>query len=287
VALMLEFADRRLKDEDSIERAFGLPLLGTIPRTRRRGTASQADHEQREAFGLLAANLHASPAKYDTHVIMVTSASPSEGKTSVTLGLARAFARLGKRVIVIEADLRRPTLPSFPVSGQSGGLTSILAGTGVLTQELVWLDAETLEPVTLDDARDGLSFAVLPAGTLPPNPQRLLSTPTMATVVEVARSLADVVLIDTPPVAAVNDAVSLLPVVDDVLLIARLNVTTKDAVRKTLRIVGALDINLAGVAVTDVPVSTSGYGYYAAAPAREAPAEPAPDEMPRDSTARV
>jgi tyrosine-protein kinase len=269
-AVALEIADRRLKDEESIERAFGLPVLSLIPRPLRRGGRTTGDDPRmREAFGMLGANVRYSSAEHDPQVLLVTSPSPAEGKTSVTLGLARALARFGLRVIAIEADLRRPAFARYTTLSESNGLISVVAGTSRLSQELVWVDAATMTPVTVDAAKDGVSVALLPAGAVPPHPERLLSRPAMADVVAVARSLADVVLIDTPPVATVNDAVTLSRIVDEAILVARLGKTTKDAARRAMRVLRNLDIKLAGVVVTDTDPAGPDYGYYGGEPSRE------------------
>jgi tyrosine-protein kinase len=279
-ALALEFADRRLKDEDALERAFGLPILGAIPRPRRRG--DRGDASQREAYGLLAANLRPDRDSDTARVVMVTSPAPSEGKTTATIGVARALARLGSRVIAIEADLRRPAFHAFsPALEESRGLTSILAGTGLLTREMVWVDSTTLESIDDEGFNGGLALGLIPAGVLPPNPQRLLSTPAMAQTIELARKLADVVLIDTPPVATVNDALALLGSVDDVVLVARLGATTKDTVRQTLRILHNLDAPLTGVVITDAPAVAGRYAYYGPPTGRRARADA--ERVPDDS----
>jgi capsular exopolysaccharide synthesis family protein len=272
VALALEFADRRIKDEEGMEEVFDLPVLAAIPPPPRRGVD---DHLQREAFGMLAANVRlgtASGGGEDSQVVMVTSPSPEEGKTSVSLGLARALARLGVRVIVIEADLRRPSISRYTGLPQSGGLARLIAsGSPNLAHEVVWLDAATMRPVTLDGLKEGLSFAVLTAGSTPPHPQRLLARPEMAQIVETARSLAGVVIIDTPPIGTVTDAVALGGLVDTIVVVARLNKTTKDAARRAIRVLRNLSARLAGVAVTDAHVIDQ-YGYYG-------PTEPVePDE---------
>jgi capsular exopolysaccharide synthesis family protein len=258
LALALEFADRRLKDEQAVEDVYELPVLAAIPPPPRRGVD---DHLQREAYGLLAANVRLAPSE-GSNVLMVTSPSPGDGKTSVSLGLARALARLGARVILIEADMRRPAIGRYTGLPQQGGLSALLVnGERHLAHEIVWLDASTMQPVTLEALKDGLSFAILVAGSAPPNPQRLLARPEMAAVVETARSLADVVIIDTPPIGTVNDSATLGRLVDSVIIVSRLNQTTKDAARRALRVLHNLNADLMGVVVTDAP-AVDQYAYY-------------------------
>ena len=265
LAFALEFADRRIREERQVEEIFELPIIGAIPPGPRR---RDDDSVQREAFSLLAANLRAASAR-TSRVVMITSPQPSDGKTSVTLGVARAFARLGLRVIAIEADLRRPGFGNYITTQPSVGLTGLLAGYGTLGKELTWLDANTFEPMTLDSSRDQLALAVLPAGELPQNPQHLLSGAAMAEVVQEARAHADVVLIDTPPTAAFSDAVTLARLVDSVTIVARIDKTTKDAARRAMRVLRGVDVGFDGVVVTDVRVEAHQYGYYQAGPAAQ------------------
>lgn len=286
VALGLELFDRRLKDEVAVENFFGLPILGAIPRPPRR-VGILDDHAQQEAFGLLAANLrlsapHASgrPVAVErsgtaSSVLMVTSPGPGDGKTSVTFGIARACARLGLRVILIEADLRRPSFGRFAEVAPSKGLTAVLDGAADLEDELVWLGAESMQPASGHVQDEGM-LAVLPSGPLPVNPQLTLVQPAMRSLVETARSLADVVLIDTAPVGTVNDPVTMARLVNGVVLVARLNQTTKDAARRALRVLRNVEVPLIGVVVTDA-AATEVYSYYG--PVSGPPAAPA--EPPR------
>jgi succinoglycan biosynthesis transport protein ExoP len=269
-AFVFEFLDRRLKDEEAVEAVFQLPVLATIPRFARRA-AERDDRAQREAYGMLAANLRFSGLRGDSGTVMITSPTPAEGKTSVTLGLARALATIGQRVIAIEADLRRPAFSRYVHSPDAGGLTAVLEGQSKLSDDLIWLDANTVEPVTLDGVKDGVSFAVLPAGPRPANPQRALARPAMAATLMEARSLADVVLVDTAPLGTVNDAITFVHLMDVAVVVARLNHTTRDAARRLLRTVGNLDVRVAGLVVTDVP--DTGQAYYYGAPGDEERAE--------------
>lgn len=265
-ALLLNLVDRRLKDEQAIETFFDLPILATIPRPRRGGVGD--DPAQREAYGLLAANLRLSTAGTPISVVMVTSPSPGEGKTSVTIGVARAFARLGLRVIAIEADLRRPAFGRYVDVGASEGLSAVLAG-NALERELIWLEPAELTPVDRDDG-DG-AIGLLPAGELPDNPQRALSAPQMGRVIEIARSRADVVLIDTAPVGTVNDAAVVARYVEGVALVARLNQTTKDAGRRANRTLRNLRTDVLGIVVTGAGGSERHVYYSVTQPVQKVP----------------
>lgn len=268
-ALLLNLVDRRFKDEREVEDFFGLPVLAAIPRPARRG-ADLHDPAQREAFGLLASNVRLSTTAPGSSVVMITSPAPGDGKTSVTLGVARAYARLGLRVIAIEADLRRPSFARFTDVSPSAGLTGVLSG-AMIARELIWLDAATLQPSGID-AGEGGAVGLLPAGELPDNPQRVLSDPSMSLVIEVARSLADIVLIDTAPVGTVNDATVLGQMVDGVVVVTRLNHSNKDAARRASRTLEKLGADLLGLVITDSAGGKQHHYYSATPPAASAAA---------------
>lgn len=272
LALIVEFADRRLKDEEAVEEIYGLPILATIPRPPRRAQnlAPGEDSNQREAYGALATNLRFSSGAAESNVLMITSPGPEEGKTNVTLGVARALASLGQRVIAIEADLRRPAFARYGNFVRGGGLAEAIISERGLTESLTWIDPRTFEPVTAGGVRDETSFAVLPVAAVPTNPQRLLARPAMGQLLREARALAEFVLIDTAPVGTVNDAVTLTDHVDGVVIVSRLNRTTKDAARRTLRLLRHFDLALPGVVVTDAEMPREGYYYGPRADAEKA-----------------
>ena len=180
--------------------------------------------------------------------------------------LAEAADELhGLRVIAIEADLRRPEFRQYVGMTSGQGLSGILHGTASIMDELVTLDAETFEPSS-DVTVDAGSIAVVPAGPLPANPQQALAQPRMRALIEAARSLADVVLVDTSPIGTVNDAAALTSLVDGVTFIVRLNHTTKDAARRALRLLSTVSAPQYDIVLTDAE-DTERVDYYAPVPA--------------------
>ena len=262
IAVAIEFIDRRLKDEEDVENAFALPILATIPRPARRSqtVVPGEDRGQFEGYSALATNLRFFELGPELESIMITSPGPSEGKTSVTLGTARALAALDLRVIAIEADLRRPTFSKYGI-GRGAGLSTVLAGVSDVDSTLIEVDASTLTRVEGVPSARARTFHVLPAGPVPPNPQALLARPMMTHVIDDARAMADVVLVDVPPLGAVNDPVTLANLVDGVVLVAHLGRTTRDASRRTLRLLANVDARMLGVVVTG---GAPGEGYYGA-----------------------
>jgi capsular exopolysaccharide synthesis family protein len=262
IAVAVEFIDRRLKDEEDVENAFGLPVLATIPRPSRRSQTivPGEDRGQFEGYSALATNLRFFELGPELESIMITSPGPSEGKTSVTLGTARALAALDLRVIAIEADLRRPTFAKYGI-GRGAGLSTVLAGVSDVDSSLIEVDASSLSRVDGTTSSRSRTFHVLPAGPVPPNPQALLARPMMTHVIEDARAMADVVLVDVPPLGTVNDPVTLANLVDGVVLVAHLGRTTRDASRRTLRLLANVDARMLGLVVTN---AAPGEGYYGA-----------------------
>jgi capsular exopolysaccharide synthesis family protein len=265
LAVILEFVDRRLRDEEDVENAFGLPILATVPRPARRSqtVVPGEDRGQFEGYSALATNLRFFELGPELESIMITSPGPGEGKTSVALGTARALAALDLRVIAIEADLRRPTFANYGV-GRGAGLSTVLAGVTDIDSALIEVDAATMTPVEESGGGRSRTFHVLPAGPAPPNPQALLARPMMTHVIDDARAMADVVLVDVPPLGTVNDPVTLANLVDGVVLVARIGQTTRDASRRTLRVLENVDARILGVVVTGTPAADGYYGAYGA-----------------------
>jgi capsular polysaccharide biosynthesis protein/Mrp family chromosome partitioning ATPase len=259
VVMLLEFADRRINDEDEAQAVFGLPLLAQIPRPSRggRSVSVTGDLLQDEGYANLAASLLFSRNEPLPRSLLVTSPSAGDGKTTVTFGLARALTLLGKSAIIVEADLRHARAGRSPEFGQGGGLTAVLMGRSEIPDELVEVDAISMRPNRGSNEGAAVSFSVLPAGLLAP---QLLLSPSMAPVIEECRSLADFVLIDTPPIGLVHDAIMLVDFVDAALLVSRLRWTTKDAARRALRVLGPLEIGVLGFVVMGSS-RPDGYGY--------------------------
>lgn len=272
IAVAIEFIDRRLKDEEDVENAFGMPILATIPRPARRSQTivPGEDRGQFEGYSALATNLRFFELGPELESIMITSPGPSEGKTSVTLGTARALAALDLRVIAIEADLRRPTFSRYGI-GRGAGLSTVLAGVSDVDSSLIEVDASSLTRVDGTPPARARTFHVLPAGPVPPNPQALLARPMMTHVIEDARAMADVVLVDVPPLGTVNDPVTLANLVDGVVLVAHIGRTTRDASRRTLRLLSNVDARLLGVVVTGAAPGEGYYGAYTSASATGVP----------------
>lgn len=283
LAGLVAFLDRRLKREEQVEALTGLPIISAIPRrsealVRRKGSGVWADPHEAEAYNRLATNLRFFEFQRDMRTVLVTSAVPQEGKTTVTLRLAAALAGTGQGVLAVEADLRRPTFADtlgiqFP-QGLSGVLVGATPFDDVLTR--VHTSYALAAPVEEDDAAWTTApyIEVLPAGVVPPNPGELLASNAVERVLRRARQEADVVLVDSAPLVSVGDAVSLASSVDGILLVVQLGMSRRDEVRRAMKLLGTLRQKVIGVVVTNAPRPEERYAYYGDRPKPSAAPDP-------------
>jgi capsular exopolysaccharide synthesis family protein len=179
---------------------------------------------------------------------MVTSALPQEGKTTTSINCAVVLAQKGGRVLLIDADLRRPSIHKTLGMGPHSGLSNVLTGS-----------------TTLNDAtRSAIlpNLFVLAAGTPPPDPAELLASSKMRDVLAELREQYDHIVIDTPPSLSVTDAVVLSPRADAVVLVIRSGQTTKQALRRSRDILTQVNAKVVGVLLNAVDLSSPDYYYY-------------------------
>ncbi|MDX6510802.1 MAG: tyrosine-protein kinase [Gaiellaceae bacterium] len=263
-AFLREHFDRALRSRDAVEAALGAPVIGQIPFLRGRGRERSASWgtfgEVPEAFRGLRANLQYLSVKRPLQTILVTSASAEQGKTTVAANLAIAIARSGASTIVVEGDLRRPRLnEAFGAPQQNvAGLTGVLVGAAQPDDASMRI----VPPAATDaDGEIEGTIMLLPSGPLPPNPAELLSSGQMRDLLEDLAGTYDYVLVDSPPLLPVADALELAGMVDGVVLVVRQNNSTTDEAREMRSLVERLGIHLIGVVMTDVP-SLGSYGGY-------------------------
>lgn len=279
-----EHFDRALRSREEVERAFGAPVIGQIPfvRARRRRDQRSVAWESvggiSEAYRALRANLQYLGIKRPVRTILITSASPEQGKTTVAANLAVAIARSGVSTVVVEGDLRRPRLAqTFGAPSGGLGLTSVLVGAA--EPEAAVHDVDTPEGVASRPGGAG-RLSLLSSGPLPPNPSELLSSFQMRDVLDRLAGSYDYVLVDSPPVLLVSDALELARMVDGVVLVVRRSRATTDEAAEIRALVERLDIHVLGVVFTDAaPVGS--YGAYTDTPSADGGApEPLGDAEP-------
>lgn len=203
-----------------------------------------------EQFNTIRTNIEFSSIDKERKSLMFTSSMASEGKSTVAANTAVAFARQGKKVLLVDADLRRPTINATFSIQNPVGLTNFL----------------TEKNLNINDAIYRTSIKnlyVMPSGPIPPNPSELIGSKKMSRVVEALDSAFDLVIYDAPPVLSVTDAQILSTKVDGTILVVRENKTEKFLVKQAVRLIQHVNGEILGVVLNDVRGEGSGYyGYY-------------------------
>ena len=279
-AFLQERLDDTLKGADDVERLFGLPALALIPavhhlngngpsvrrlldhsnllRSRQNGTASnpcacwhRIDQGGKrhaalvEAFRSLRASVLLSTADHPPGSLLITSTQPGEGKTTVATNLAISLAQLGQRVLLVDADLRFPSLEKLFCIRENLGLVSYLTG------------QEDWRTAVCPSGSPGLDL--LPCGPVPPNPAELLSSKSMGAFLGFAKSEYAFVILDSSPLLTLADSRILASLVDGVLLVAKSGATPREQIRQSQSGIRSAGANLIGVVLNNVTLHTNGY----------------------------
>ncbi len=251
-----ERIDTRIHDPETIDRITGLVPIGMIPKVVADDKKSpflvigsvQPDHAFLESYRLLRHNIGFAAPDKQLRVLSLTSSSASEGKTTCVFNLAIAFAMDGKRVLIVDADLRRPSVHKWTKLSRETGLTSVVRGT-VKLQDAIQLTQY-----------DGVSC--LTSGPLPPNPTEFLNTSHFQAVLAEAKGLYDIVLVDAPPCTGMSDAVVISTLVDAMLLVVVLDETQKHFLGVTTRMLTQAGAPLLGTVLNRMPDNRRGAYYY-------------------------
>ncbi len=278
LAFLVDALDTRVRDEHEIsERLGGVPLLARLEappsELRERNELvmlAQPRSVAAEGFRLLATGVEFLRLTHDQTVLMVTSAVEREGKSTTVSNLALALARAGKRVGLIDLDLRRPYVDRFfagtDLPGRAG-VTQVAIGEAALDDALIAVDLGLGDETPTASAG---SLSVLPAGVLPPDPGDFVGTPAVAGIIDQLRQRFDVVLVDAPPSLPVSDPLALSSRVDGIIAVVRINVaTTKllDEFRRQLEPMRAAVMGVVVTGTTGHDAYYGGYGYGVAEPA--------------------
>ena len=199
-----------------------------------------------EAYRTLRTNIQFSSLDKPLHTLLATSTAPDEGKSTTLANLAVTMAQAEQRVILVDCDLRRPSLHTLFDLPNDAGLTSMI------------LSPEEAEPLQ-ESGVPGLTL--LTSGPLPPRPADILGSRRMEAVIARLREQADIVLFDTPPVVAVTDAAVLATRMDGVLLVFQAGTTSRERARQARQILEKVKANVVGVVLNNAEVEKE-YGYY-------------------------
>ncbi|MBI2843057.1 MAG: polysaccharide biosynthesis tyrosine autokinase [Armatimonadetes bacterium] len=256
LALTLETLDNRLRSNVDVEQLLSLPVNALIPTMSGRNAPALPKityldplSPLAEAYRFLRTDLLLSAAESGAKTIMIATAKPGQGGTTTVANLAISLAMDGKRVVLVDADMRRPTLHRIFKAGNDYGLSSVLSEEKNLEDVLVSTEIENL--------------LLLPAGQTPINPSELLGSRKMGELVAALASGADFVLFDTPSAIAFTDTVVLSRWIDGVLLVVRANQVPRGAELQVRKLFNKAKVQILGVVLNDVqPTSVDSYYYH-------------------------
>lgn len=245
--------DTRVRTEDVLRRVTDLPLLGAIPlrkdRTRRAVVMTDPNGVSAEAYRGVRSSLRFAAVEHTISAIAVTSSIPGEGKTTSAINIALTYAEAGLRVLLVDADLRRPMVAETLGLENTVGLTTMLVG------------AVTFEDAQLQWGDSRLS--VLPAGEVAPNPAELLASARMAEILTELRARFDVMIVDTAPLLSVADATIIAPLMDTTIVVADVSKVRAVQLERALSSLAAVRAQVAGILFSRVKrARRDAYNYY-------------------------
>ncbi|WP_374555907.1 GumC family protein [Thermomonas sp.] len=251
LAFLLEFLDDTLKTPEDIEHKLKLPVLGVIPKLGPKDSVVAAAANPQSSFSEAYRSVRTALQFATDHgvprTLLVTSSGPGEGKSTTALALARNLTQLGKRVLLVDADLRNPSLHKTLGMKVDVGLSNLLAGACSFTA--------AVQP----SGDEGLQ--VILAGPLPPNPAELLSGSKLVSLLTIGTERYDHVIIDGPPVLGLADAPILSNAIDGTLLVVNSGKTKISAAQSALKRLLTARARIVGCLLTKYDARTAGYGY--------------------------
>lgn len=259
LAALTERLDRRIRSIEELETLFGLPAIARIPKSKAfqdAGPEEMLNAPEGEAFRTLRTNLrYLNVVNRDLKSLLVASPEPRDGKSSVARGLAGAMAELGDEVLLVEADLRKDSFFVQRGGYRGEGLSGVLAGADLG-------DALMEVSVSRGGPEGDRSLTVLPAGSIPPNPSQLLESERMKEVLALLIERFDMVVVDSPAVGVVSDALALAPLVAGSLAVGGLGKTTREGAQSFLEQLDLTGTRPLGLIVTMTHEKRSKYAYY-------------------------
>jgi len=243
-----------VKSSFDIEGVVGLPLIGIIPQIKRMEQSekaqivvSNADRQVSEAFLTLHSSLRLKDESKAAKCILTTSTVPGEGKSFITTNLALTFAAHGERVVIVDCDLRKPNIhKSFRVENLKGLID-------------VCTDAATIDEVVMRNVHPNLDL--IPTGGRAKNPTRILNSKNFEITISELRKRYDRVFVDTPPLAAVSDALIVLPLVDGTIFTVYFNRVRRKAAQFNAKKMTDANVPCFGAVLNGLNLAVSGYYY--------------------------
>lgn len=247
IVLVRDMLDTKVRGAEDVERCVKVPLLGTFPEIAGDKLVAREDFVQSESMHLIREKLNYLLEQRSSPVIMITSTIPGEGKSLVASHLANAYAKTGRRVLLLGCDLRNPSLHRFLGVNSDRGLSSYLAGIE--------------DDVTKLICNAGDSLDVLFGGAVPPNPVQLLAGTRMSGLLESMKQVYDCIILDTPPVGMLAEGFALGKLADACVYVVRVNVLKKEALRLIAAISGEGRLPGMGIVLNGLREERGGYGY--------------------------
>lgn len=253
IIFLLEYLDNTFKGPDDVEKKLKLPILGAVPLIKgsenniKLVTFSDPKSPVSEAYRMLRTNIQFSNLDNRLKTIVVTSTGPSEGKSTSISNLAITMVNQGNKVLLIDADLRKPQIHKLFKLDNELGMTSVLMG-------------EKMEDAI--KSISGMKLDVLTSGPIPPNPSELLGSNSMKRFLEECRELYDVVLIDSPPTGVVTDSAVLSTIADGTLYVVAVGQALTDQTLKAKDMLSNVKANIIGIIVNKVNVDKKKYQNY-------------------------
>lgn len=254
-AFALEYLDDTIRTPEDINAVAELQMLGSVPRLKGEDyagnlvTIQEPRSPMAEAYRMLRTNLQFSAIDRSLQALMVSSPSPAEGKSTTAANLSVVLASAGQRVILVDADLRRPVQHTIFQLSNHTGLTTILLDSNINLTDM--LQATSVE-----------NLKVMTSGPIPPNPSELLGSKRMGYLIDALKSQSDTIIFDSPPIMSVADAPVLASRVDGVLLVVEWGRTQRSIARRSKDAIAAVGGTMLGVVLNRLPKRHEPYAYY-------------------------
>lgn len=257
LAMLSEYLDNTLKSSEEVENIFEAPVLGMIPlekvedlEKKRLTIADRPGSVTAEAYRVLRNSLDFVNFEQNIKTLLITSAAPMEGKSTVSANLAASLAQTGQNVVLVSCDFRKPTTERFFGVQNMIGLSDVLRG------------AHTMKAALQRPGDEHL--LIMTAGKMPPNPSEILGSSKMRELIENLKEWADWIILDTPPLLAVADATALARWADGTLIVTRGGASTRDAAAKARDMLDMVGAKIVGSVIwgLDERLAEGGYGYY-------------------------
>jgi capsular exopolysaccharide synthesis family protein len=252
-AFLLEFVDTSLRNDYDVRRHMDYPVLAAVPRVRPEEVLTVRASRvgvMSEIYDTLATVLLSTPSERPSRIFIVTGANPKEGKTAVSINLAVALARQGKRTLLVDGDMRIPSIHAALAMANAVGLSDVLSGQILLSAEGLLQEVEVP------------NLKVLTSGASPENPYELLDPVRIAPIADQIRGQFDTIVIDTPPILRTGDALKLSTIADATIFVVEAGKTDQRQATWAKRLLTNVGAHVAGVILNRASIGSEEYYYY-------------------------